>query len=182
MYNPFSLYTVIPWSIVINLSEAILFSLADLMIGELFNEELKAILCLILFITNFIYLFYLIIIHFRVIKRHVKRCVPITYTDLFNLLIGSSLTWVWLFLALFFFDHAMYSDVLREINQPHMFFKVYLKFYVYTLIAFTGSVTSIVPEILIAEIAHGIASLYYQILTLLILAGFLSYIMDSLHT
>lgn len=187
MYNPFSVYTVIPWAILFNVSEAVILALLDAMIGEAFNDAIKACITLILFIVNFVYIIYTIGIHMSLFYRKYRvKCkkgplYPVTFLDLFNLLISASLIWVWLFMSLYFFDHATYSDVLSEANQPHTFYKVYLKFYAYALMALNGSGTTIFPLLIVSELAQGLASLYYQVLTVIILSGLLSYLLDLLH-
>lgn len=188
MYNPLSLYTVLPWAIIFNVAEALIMIILDTAIGEAFNDTVKGSLSLILFILNFIYMIYTVVIHFSVLSLTRKpslkeeeardKLYPITFVDLFNILVGASLTWVWLFMALYFFDHTMYTNVLVSSNQPRTFFKVYFKFYAYTLIALNGGATTIFPIITLSEVAQGFAVLYYQITTILVLAGFLSYLND----
>jgi len=188
MYNPLSLYTVLPWAILFNVGEALIMIILDAAIGEPFNDMVKGSLCLILFILNFMYILYTVVIHFSVLSMARKHGIreeeirdklyPITFVDLFNIIVSAGLIWVWLFMALYFFDHSMYTNVLVSANQPRTFFKVYFKFYAYTLIALNGGVTTIFPIVTITEVAQGLAVLYYQIITVLVLAGFLSYLLD----
>ena len=190
MYNPFSIYTVIPWAIVFNVSEAIIMIILDAAIGTPFNDLVKGVLCIILYVLNMAYIIYTMVIHFRVVTMNRKaqqieyerrnRLYPITFTDLFNLLIASGLIWVWLFMALYFFDHAMYTNVLTGDNQPRTFFKVYFKFYAYTVVALNAGTTTIFPLLTISEVAEAFGVLYNQIVTVLVLAGFLTYLMDVL--
>lgn len=163
----------------------------DAVIGEPFDDMVKGALCLILFILNFMYILYVIVIHFSVLslvrrpglreEEARERIYPITFVDLFNLIVSASLIWAWLFMALYFFDHAAYTNVLVEANQPRTFFKVYFKFYAHSLIALNGGTTTIFPIITLSEMAQGLAVLYYQITTVLVLAGFLSYLLDIIQ-
>lgn len=188
MYNPLSLYTVLPWAIIFNVGEAIVMMVLDAAIGEPFDDMVKGALCLILFILNFMYILYVVVIHFSVLsvmrrpglreEEARERIYPITFVDLFNIIMSSSLIWVWLFMALYFFDHAAYTNVLVEANQPRTFFKVYFKFYAYALVALNGGTTTIFPITTLSEMVQGLAVLYYQITTVLVLAGFLSYLLD----
>lgn len=190
MYNPLSIYTVIPWGIVFNVSEAVLLMILDAVIGEPFNDTVKGSLCLVLFVLNFTYIVYTVVIHFAVIanlrsaklKAAEKRekLYPITFTDLFNLLISASLIWVWLFMTLYFFDHSMYTNVLVEANQPRTFYRVYFKFYAYALVAVNGGVTTLFPILTLSELAQGLGLLYFQIIVVLVLAGFLTYLLDAI--
>lgn len=186
MYNPLSIYTVIPWGIVFNVSEAVLLMILDAVIGESFNDTVKGSLCLVLFVLNFTYIIYTVVIHFAVIvklrsateKR--EKLYPITFTDLFNLLISASLIWVWLFMALYFFDHDMYTNVLVEANQPRTFYRVYFKFYAYALVAIDGGTTTIVPILTLSELVQGLGLLYFQIMVIVVLAGVLTYLLDPI--
>ena len=188
MYNPLSIYTVIPWGIVFNVSEAVLLMILDAVIGEPFNDTVKGSLCLVLFVLNFTYIVYTVVIHFAVIanlhspklKASGKRekLYAITFTDLFNMLISASLIWVWLFMALYFFDHDMYTNVLVEANQPRTFYRVYFKFYAYALVAIDGGTTTIVPILTLSELVQGLGLLYFQIMVIVVLAGVLTYLLD----
>jgi len=188
MYNPLSIYTVIPWGIVFNVSEAALMMILDAVIGEPFNDTVKGSLCLVLFVLNFTYIIYTVVIHFAVIanlhspklKASGKRekLYAITFTDLFNMLISASLIWVWLFMALYFFDHDMYTNVLVEANQPRTFYRVYFKFYAYALVAIDGGTTTIVPILTLSELVQGLGLLYFQIMVIVVLAGVLTYLLD----
>lgn len=98
MYNPLSIYTVIPWAILLDVSEAVLMMILDAIIGESFNDTVKGSLCLVLFLLNFIYIIYTVVIHFAIIAnirtakiKATEKRYPITFTDLFNLLISASL-------------------------------------------------------------------------------------------
>lgn len=188
MHNPLSIYTVIPWGIVFNVSEAALMMILDAVIGEPFNDTVKGSLCLVLFVLNFTYIIYTVVIHFAVIanlhspklkalgKR--EKLYAITFTDLFNMLISASLIWVWLFMALYFFDHDMYTNVLVEANQPRTFYRVYFKFYAYALVAIDGGTTTIVPILTLSELVQGLGLLYFQIMVIVVLAGVLTYLLD----
>ena len=182
MYNPFSVYTVIPWAILFNVVEALIIIGLDALIGAPFNDTIKAYLCLVLFIVNLTYLIYTILIHLRLfyVKRRGKTCYPVTFLDLLNILIASSLVWQWLFMALYFLDHTMYTDVLSDANVPHMFFNVYLKFYAYSVLALNGSITTIAPLLIVSELAQALAVLYYQILSIIVLGALLTYLLDLL--
>lgn len=83
-------------------------------------------------------------------------------------------------MSLYFFDHTMYTNVLVDSNQPHTFYKVYFKFYAYALVALNAGVTTIFPLLTLSEVAQALGLLYYQILVVLVLAGFLSYLLDTL--
>jgi len=188
MYNPFSVYTSIPWAIIFNVIEAIIMIVLDAAIGSGFNNIVKGVFCIILFILNYVYIIYTIYIHFKILFKkesiqqlkleEKKQLYPITFTDLFNIIISNGLIWNWFFMSLFFFDKNFYTDVVD--NQPRMFFKVYFKFYAYTLIGTNAGTTTIMPIQTFSELVTGLSVLNYQIFTVLVIAGFLSYLIDKL--
>lgn len=187
IYNPFSVYTIVPWAVLFNISEALLMIALDALIGPTFNDTVKAWLCLVLFILNMGYILYTIVIHVNLfymkprVKKRKDALYPITMTDLLNILIAGPLIWIWLFLSLYFFDHAMYTDVVTRLNKPHMFFNVYFKFLAYTLVALNGATTTIIPILTLSELAEGFSALYYQVTSVIVLAGLLTYWLNLLE-
>lgn len=186
MYSPFSVYTVIPWAIIFNVVPALLMMALDALLGASFDNGVKASLTLILFIFNLLYMIYVILIHMRLFyvrctsKQRRSGLYPITFADLFNMVLASPLIWCWLFLSLYFFDDTMYTDVVNPLNVSGMFYRVYLKFFTYAVHAINGSSTTILPIRILSELAQAISILYYQLLTVIIIGALLSYLLELL--
>lgn len=87
---------------------------------------------------------------------------------------------VWLFMALYFFDHDMYTNVFVEANQPRTFYRVYFKFYAYAMAAIYGGATTIAPILTLSELVQGLGLLYFQIIVIVVLAGVLTYLLDPI--
>lgn len=182
MYNPFSVYTVIPWAIIFNVVPAFLMIVSDLVIGAAFNDTIKGVLSVVLFIVNLVYIIYVIIIHVRLFftkcsnKQRRHGLQPITFADLFNILFAGPLIWEWLFLAIFYFN----NDAYTPLNEPHIFFNVYLKFLAYSIHALNSGTTTLFPILLLSELAQAASILYYQVISVIIFGGLLTYLMEML--
>jgi hypothetical protein len=178
--DPFSPTSPLPWALILNVAQAVVVVLWDLALGPYFGNTFKGIVCTLLFPLNLGYLLYLIIVHTRIIfQRNLSRRYKknaLTMMDIYNLYLAPPLIWTWLFLGMYFFDQTLFNE--PTVYQERQFWLAFVRFFCNAVAAATAASTSITTNGTLTELMVTLYILFYQVLTLFVLAALFGAIME----
>jgi hypothetical protein len=177
IFSPLSPY---PWALILSGVQIVAVVLWDLALGPYFGDIFKALVCSLLFALNFAYLIYLIIIHTRITfqrnlsRRYKKKALSMV--DIYNLYLAPPFIFTWLLLAMYFFDKPLFNE--PTVYTDRQFYLAYTRFFCYAVFSGTAAPTSISPNSTLTELVVTLYILFYQVLTLFVLAAIFGAIME----
>lgn len=171
-------------------------------IGDPFDNTVKGILCLLLFIVHLIYLLYVVVAHMALIYSEVRNIIykimgskkegegelpsssssssssSLQIWDVFNIFLGNGLVWPWIFISLFYFDETFYQT--NMIIESRRFFEISTRMWAFSILVGNGVGYGItIPVYVLVEFFSAWNVITTQFIYIVLFGGLLSRVMDK---